>query len=195
MHLGRKQFVDLVIEQVTALPSESYESPGGHTFLQPAIRFHRAIHSLIRCGKMPFLLRPRRRLEPTGGFWPAGIVIIGQFRVCHAEMGCYRMIRAGSQFVTQPDRANVRGILVPRPMRNECFVGNGKRIFQRLAWRFANGKSIFANQVFHMEADVLNDNRITHLAPASSYLVARQQAENHQEANRPAPTSRLRLLY
>jgi hypothetical protein len=78
------------------------------------------------------------------------------------------MVFICGQLAMEPERADLRGILIADAMGCESLVDNRQCVFQRVGGGLANGEGIFAATDFRFEADVLHDDLIAQMAPVGA---------------------------
>src|SRR5215469_3717946 len=93
--------------------------------------------------------RARLRFRRVGG------LVISQFCVRDTEASGRRMAGLASEFPVQPERADIRRILIAHAMRHESVVRNGHKVFRGCAAGSANGEGVFTDRSLVFEPDVL----------------------------------------
>jgi hypothetical protein len=92
------------------------------------------------------------------GFVRVGGGVISEFRIAEAKMTFHGMIFGSSQFAMELVRADVRRVLVAHAARVEGFIGNGDGIFAGFGGRFADGKSVFPDEILGFKTHKLHDD-------------------------------------
>jgi hypothetical protein len=85
-----------------------------------------------------------------------GAAVIFEIYVRNIKVGVRRVVGARGQLAPKPQRADIRGILIPYAVFVECLIRNGQGELARLRGRLAHRERIVAGARFGLEPDKLH---------------------------------------